>query len=150
MDNFLKQMWLYNDWANKLLFESFKQNEARVPYACMHLLSHIMNAQSRWLSRLEIRKASTGVWDDHSLETCVAMHTNTADGIAAQIAKQEANPESAPLKCYTTDGREFQNNINDILLHIFNHGTYHRAQIAQEMRKNGLDPVNTDYIQFVR
>ncbi|WP_414711827.1 DinB family protein [Sphingobacterium sp. UBA1498] len=44
----------------------------------------------------------------------------------------------------------FHNKVNDILLHVFNHGTYHRAQIASEMRRNGVEPINTDYITFIR
>ncbi|WP_448634332.1 DinB family protein [Pedobacter panaciterrae] len=36
------------------------------------------------------------------------------------------------------------------MLHVFNHGTYHRAQIAKEMTMHNIKPVNTDYIQFMR
>ena len=150
MDNFLNQLWLYNDWANKKVFESFELNREAVPYICLHLLSHIVNAQSRWLSRMEYTEATTGVWEHHTLETCIAMHKAAADGIANQNTKLTEQPTSVVLKYNTTNGQEFQNHVSDILLHIFNHGTYHRAQIAQEMRKNGLEPTNTDYIQFVR
>jgi uncharacterized damage-inducible protein DinB len=30
------------------------------------------------------------------------------------------------------------------------HGTYHRGQIAMQLRQQGLEPVNTDYIMFLR
>ena len=40
--------------------------------------------------------------------------------------------------------------MEDILIQVFNHGTYHRAQVAKDLRGNGLAPVNTDYITYVR
>lgn len=36
------------------------------------------------------------------------------------------------------------------LLHVALHGTYHRGQIARELRRAGEESVNTDFIQFVR
>jgi uncharacterized damage-inducible protein DinB len=44
----------------------------------------------------------------------------------------------------------FTNTVFDMLLQVFTHGGYHRGQIAMEMRKAGLEPINTDYINFVR
>lgn len=49
-----------------------------------------------------------------------------------------------------TKGEAFQTAIHDIMIQVFNHGTYHRAQIACNLRQGGLEPVNTDYITFVR
>jgi uncharacterized damage-inducible protein DinB len=44
----------------------------------------------------------------------------------------------------------FANTIFDMLLQVFTHGGYHRGQIAMEMRRAGLEPINTDYIVFLR
>jgi len=37
-----------------------------------------------------------------------------------------------------------------MLLQAFTHGGYHRGQIAMQLRQQGLEPVNTDYIIWVR
>ncbi|MFC3356180.1 DinB family protein [Sphingobacterium zeae] len=42
----------------------------------------------------------------------------------------------------------FHNKVNDILLHVFNHGTYHRAQIASEMRRNSVELKGIHNFQF--
>jgi uncharacterized damage-inducible protein DinB len=49
-----------------------------------------------------------------------------------------------------TKGEVFVNNMKDILMHVINHSTYHRAQIAQLIRQNGGEPAKTDYIVYQR
>ena len=39
--------------------------------------------------------------------------------------------------------------LADILLHVVNHGTYHRGQIAHLLRDSGLAAPSTDYLVFV-
>jgi uncharacterized damage-inducible protein DinB len=58
--------------------------------------------------------------------------------------------DSPIIKYTTSTAGYFETSVNDILLHVFNHGTYHRAQIAKEMTMHNIKPVNTDYIQFMR
>ena len=54
------------------------------------------------------------------------------------------------IKYRISTGDYYETSVFDILLHVFNHGTYHRGQIAKEMKLHNIEPVNTDYIQFVR
>jgi len=49
-----------------------------------------------------------------------------------------------------TSGDAFSDPMHDIIVHVLNHSTYHRAQIAKEMRMHNIDPINTDYITYVR
>ncbi|MGY0041076.1 DinB family protein [Pedobacter sp. NJ-S-72] len=58
--------------------------------------------------------------------------------------------DSRVIKYVISNGDHYETSVYDILLHVFNHGTYHRAQIAKEMKLHNITPVNTDYIQFVR
>ena len=47
-------------------------------------------------------------------------------------------------------GDEFDNAIEDILVHVAMHGTYHRGQVTLLVRDAGAEPQPTDYIAFVR
>ena len=38
----------------------------------------------------------------------------------------------------------------DILVHVVNHGTYHRGQLGHLLRDLGLTPPSTDYLIFRR
>ena len=47
-------------------------------------------------------------------------------------------------------GQEFTSRVEDILLHVVMHGSYHRGQVAMLIRDGGGTPAPTDYIAFVR
>lgn len=149
MSDPIHQLWLYNNWANELILNSFKQNQDTIPASCLRLFSHITNAQIIWLSRIKGEQSPVGVWDEHGLAECEKnQHIFTA-GIEPGIADvRKGKIES--ITYTTTKGLVFTDSSLDILLHIFNHGTYHRAQIAQDMKRSGLEPPNTDYIFFKR
>jgi uncharacterized damage-inducible protein DinB len=46
-------------------------------------------------------------------------------------------------------GDAFAKPVWEILLHVVNHGTYHRGQIAAMLRQLGHVPPSTDFIYFV-
>jgi len=48
------------------------------------------------------------------------------------------------------EGEKLANNIKDIVVHVINHSTYHRAQIALLVRQSGGEPAKTDYIVYQR
>ena len=48
-------------------------------------------------------------------------------------------------------GDSYENLLEDILAHLINHGTHHRAQIGQQLKLAGLENLpNTDYIFYIR
>jgi uncharacterized damage-inducible protein DinB len=44
----------------------------------------------------------------------------------------------------------YTNNVETIMIHLVNHSSYHRAQIAILLRQKGMEPVNTDFITYDR
>lgn len=142
-------LWRYNDWANKILFDVFLSGSIEVPVICIRLMSHIINAQMIWLDRICNRPSSFDVWTEHTLSNCEKYHRISSEELSVKV-KTHMNNGPVDVVYTNTQMNSFKHSMSDILLHIFNHGTYHRAQIAMEMRKNGLKPINTDYIAFVR
>jgi uncharacterized damage-inducible protein DinB len=147
MELLINQLWSYNDWASQKLISTLEEYTPEVPAASMHLLSHIMNTQYIWLARIKGITPALGVWDDHSLEICKSLHAESSFNLKKEIENHDLQQV---IEYTNTKGISFQNSLHDILLHVFNHGTYHRAQIAMDLRINGLQPVLTDYIAFVR
>lgn len=47
-------------------------------------------------------------------------------------------------------GEMFSNTIDDVLFHVINHSTYHRAQIATDLKIAQIESANTDYILYRR
>lgn len=145
----LTQLWLYNDWANQAIIRLFEEHTTKMPAKCLHLFSHIVNTQTVWLGRMNGSVQTLGAWDDHSIETCKLMHQAATAGLKEQL-NLPSNRLAEVIEYKNSLGHQYQNTKHEILIHVFNHGTYHRAQIATEMRENGLEPLNTDYITFVR
>ena len=148
-DKTFEQLLRYNNWANDALFTVFDSYGERMPASCLRLLCHIVNAQTVWLSRMDPEVKGVGVWDEHDLATCRRMQELTAAGFKAVLEKHGGGLDVA-IEYTNSRGMTFSNTIVDMLLQVFTHGGYHRGQIAMEMRKAGLEPINTDYISFVR
>ncbi len=149
MSDPIEQLWRYNNWANKMILSEFIKQADAVPATCLHLLSHIVNTQMIWLSRINGEQPTVGVWQDHSTLECERHHTISSQALQLKV-KHYLEGGKHVVRYTNTKTISFETSLPDILLHIFNHGTYHRAQIASEMRRNGLEPLNTDYITFVR
>lgn len=147
MDTTLKRLLGYHIWAMDRLFIQLEALPA-VPQVCLKLIQHIVNAESIWISRIEGEKPVVGVWEERPLADCLKLHQRSIKLLQAILERNQ------DLECmiayHTTNGEPFANNIHDILIHVLNHGTYHRAQISKELRANDIDPVNTDYILYVR
>jgi uncharacterized damage-inducible protein DinB len=47
-------------------------------------------------------------------------------------------------------GEPWTNTVEEILTHVVIHSTYHRGQIASDLRNAGLEPAYTDYIHALR
>lgn len=47
-------------------------------------------------------------------------------------------------------GKEGRSPIYENVLHVVNHGTYHRGQIVTMLRQLGAEPIATDFIHYVR
>ncbi len=46
-------------------------------------------------------------------------------------------------------GDSFTRELGDALLHLANHGTYHRGQVATLLRQLGHKATSTDYLRYV-
>ena len=114
-----EQLWEYNRWANSVVLDILERLGEQLPPSSLRLMSHIVNAQSVWLDRLVGRPPVFGVWDEHDLADCKRLNAETLEGLRAVILQPFATP------------------AQDILLQVFNHGTYHRAQIATDLRQHG-------------
>jgi len=149
VESSIDQLWRYNDWANGKVLATLADTGEGVPHRCIQLISHIINAQLIWIDRIVGNRLDVGVWEEHSLEDCQSLHEFCSDAMSKMLLESEPDLKGM-VRSINTKGELFSNLVQDILLHIFNHGTYHWAQIATELRINGLEPDNTDYITLCK
>lgn len=106
----------------------------------------MINAHEIWNARI-LKKQHIGTWDIRLFEKLLTIneinHSNTID-IMDQMPHQT-------IINYTNSKDIIFNNTNkDILFHVINHSTYHRAQIASDLKLHNIAPINTDYIIYKR
>jgi uncharacterized damage-inducible protein DinB len=70
-------------------------------------------------------------------------------GQDAYIATLTQERLAEPLSYLGFTGESFTRQLGDALLHLANHGTYHRGQVATLLRQLGRKATPTDYLRFI-
>ena len=144
------KMFSYNAWANELFLRCLENNPASNQKINL-LFSHILNAEEVWLCRIQHKTApNEDIWKEHSfvvLQEKVRQQSNKWNDFFEEL---EENDFHRNIVYQNSKGKEFTTGLGDILAHVVNHGTYHRAQVASHLRAEQVNPPVSDYIAYVR
>jgi uncharacterized damage-inducible protein DinB len=145
----IKQLFSYDDWANREVFGALHSLDAP-PERSIKLLAHILSAEGLWLERLLAQTQTLPVWPLFTLEQC-KLEVEQLPGLWKNYLTSlgEAGLSNS-LSYKNTKGESFTSLKQDILLHVVMHSAYHRGQIAADMRAAGFTPAYTDFIHAVR
>src|SRR5690606_31274096 len=138
----IKDLLDYNYQMNHKLIQLFIENESKTDARTTSLLSHILNAQQVWNSRI-LGQIPFGVWQLNPTNQLEEINQSVYHK-SLEIIRNTALDNVIHYK--NSQGNSFTNSVCDILLHIVNHATYHRGQIATAFRVQGIEPLATDYI----
>jgi uncharacterized damage-inducible protein DinB len=150
MKAYFIRLFNYDRHANRLITE--KIIEAGNVNKAIQIMAHLLAAQQIWLSRCR-GEATNGSalrpgWPPASFDEIIDQnHTSWLQFLDSL----DDHDFQRRIKYKSLKGDPFENNLSDILAHVINHGTHHRAQAGQQLKFAGLDqlPV-TDYIFYVR
>ena len=161
MKELLIQYAAYNLWANKILLEKL----AQVPKEILHkemgssfggiykTIVHLMDVESMWWQRLKLQEHVQLPEKDPDenfnelLKKLLALSKQWNDWV------NDANEKNLThVFGYQNTKKEFfKQPVYEMLLHLFNHQTFHRGQIITLLRQNGIDKIPaTDFIVFSR
>jgi uncharacterized damage-inducible protein DinB len=139
----------YNHWATSRAANSIVQTSGDLPEA-VKLLSHLISSQFVWLSRVADVKSDVLVWDNFLIDECISKSSEITSEWINLIEGKSNDFLEKRIKYQNSKGEKFENSLKDILTHLINHSTYHRAQIAQLVKRAGGIPAVTDYIVYQR
>ena len=147
MKVFFNELFDYNFYCNKKLIELCSVTE-NVPEKSVQLFSHLLNAHHIWNARILGEHSKYDVWQNHTLEDWGDIHYENQRS-SFDIT---SNAEDFELRIdyENSKGRLFTNTLQDMLFHIINHSTHHRAQIMMDLRQNNIEPLQLDYIFYKR
>ncbi len=148
MKSYFLKLYEYNAWANKRVIDTLNRQQIS-DEKILTLMGHIVAAQYLWLHRIKgLPPAQVKLWGEYSLEKVTSMAEEVGKlWLEFVNANDNFNRE---LTYHNYVGDPYVNNVESIMIHLVNHCSYHRAQIAMLLRQKGFEPINTDFITYDR
>jgi uncharacterized damage-inducible protein DinB len=136
----------YTFWANDQFIVRLKE-QSDIPENILNLMSHLLSAHRVWLERIGNRGTLPSIWETIAIENWeginIELYNESCDLVKSTL------PEKV-IEYTNSTGELFKNSLEDILMHVVNHSTHHRAQVATYMRQNQILPPKSDYIVYLR
>ncbi len=150
MKDYFIRLFQYDKYANELIYQSIM--EVGQPEKPVQLIAHLLASQQIWLKRCQFLPAQGGaLWPDWTADRFPAMINENNKQWLTYLNQLTDADFSSSIPYQNSRNEAFNNTLADVLAHVINHGTHHRAQAGQWLKRDGLEklPV-TDYIFYIR
>ena len=154
------QLYEYNAWANRraleaasaLTREQFTKQLGSSFSSVRDTLSHIFGVEWLWLERFQGRSPSAipdnaEYADIAKLKASWAEFEPTLLNFVRGLTQQDLD---RVMEYKTMKFGVYRNPLWQSMLHLVNHGTYHRGQVTTMLRQLGAQPILTDLMHFYR
>jgi uncharacterized damage-inducible protein DinB len=157
----LTELAAYNLWANHLLLdlinnlpEEKQKQELPSSYKSIYTtVLHMWTAESIWWQRMKLQERFSIPMEEFK---------GSLKEMSGQLLEQDrqwkewVSAASEPMlrhefKYHNSKRESFKQPIYQMLLHVFNHGSYHRGQLVNMLRQLGIEKIPaTDFIVWSR
>ncbi|MDB5247896.1 MAG: hypothetical protein JWQ40_2290 [Segetibacter sp.] len=159
MKEILHQHALYNLWANRRIVDVILPLSGELhfrhvasSFSSLQLtLLHLWNTDHIWMQRLN-RAETIPLGNEQSTMTEIAAGLIERSRLWGDWVEKSTNESLEKVFSYQNFKKEpFTQPLFQILLHVFNHATYHRGQLVTILRQLGVDNIPaTDFIVWSR
>lgn len=149
MKAYFTQLFRYDSYANGLILETIiKANNPQEP---VKLMAHLLMAQQVWFNRCKGLPPPGGqLWPDWPADSFEGRITENTAAWLNYLDGVQPGDFDRIISYKSLKGDPFENKLSEILAHVINHGTHHRAQAGQHLKAVGIDLPITDYIFYLR
>lgn len=156
----IRTLFAYNYWANRRLLAkaddcSPEQLTDKFDYAwdsILRTMAHVLGAEWAWRQRIGgISPAK--LLDKDQFTTLAVLRSRWDEEEAAMRAYLDALSDAdleQVIEYKDTRGVEMSRTLWEILVHVVNHGTQHRAEVALYLTNLGHSPGDMDFTLFLR
>jgi uncharacterized damage-inducible protein DinB len=150
MRSYFIRLFNYDRHANRLILNTIMNVDH--PEKSIKLMAHLLAAQQIWFSRCNRLPVFNSVlWPDWPADTLAGMTDENHDKWISYLNSLDGGDFEKLIGYKNLKGDSFENKLSDILAHVINHGTHHRAQAGQHLLIAGVQQLPiTDYIYFLR
>lgn len=149
MVDYVRKLVAHLAWADAAVLRALRDTPGSDARA-LTLYAHVVGAEAVWIARIAGRPADVAVWPTLSLDEAAALASRNAGELDALVASLGSGDLAREIEYRNSAGQFFRSTLEDILLHVALHGSYHRGQISLVIRGGGGEPAPTDFIAFVR
>lgn len=136
----------YDFWANKEILTILKKNSNDNQVNLW--FHHILEANTVWYCRLVNKQIDPKIWDDDfDINLFEDRMIENYSNLKLYFQTYELD---ATINYKNIKGDNFEAKVKDILFHIFNHSSHHRAQILSRWNIAGIERPALDYIYYKR
>ncbi len=157
--NDVRRLMDYNYWARDRQLKAV----AAIPTAelsrplggsfpsLLHHLVHIMEVESLWYQRFQgVARPTMRRAAEFPDVTAIAARWAEVEGeVRPFVARLTDADLERVVNGRFTSGATFAIPLGDLLIHLVNHGTYHRGQVTTLIRQLGFTPAPVDWTVFV-
>ncbi|MBX3296635.1 MAG: hypothetical protein KF762_13105 [Acidobacteria bacterium] len=144
----LRQLFAYNDWANRRMVVALKGVEIERAVA---VLAHLLVTEREYYERL-YGKDSTGFdfWPARTIEECGQLARENADLFDKLLRRFDEEGLDIRVKYRSSEGLPFENTYRELLTHVLFHSSIHRGNLMMLIRDAGHEPPQIDNIIYLR
>jgi uncharacterized damage-inducible protein DinB len=161
MKDVVLRLATYNAWANNKIADVLKKlTEEQLAIEIVSsfptvrkTVYHMWDAESMWYQRLKLA--------EQPVKPTTGFEGSFADGCTlwvkqSQILQDWVNQVQEVrlphvVAYYDSQKQYAKSTVIDILMHVFNHATYHRGQLVTMLRQTGITKIPvTDYGEFAK
>jgi uncharacterized damage-inducible protein DinB len=144
-DSYLKQI-RYESWANNMVIDAF--NRADLPAVRTHeIISHNLNAFAIWLKRIKKEEVTVKLWDLHTIDELSLLNL-TLYSDWSNYLNTLVDADFEKKIHFTFMGKKAFISIEDLIIHLINHSSYHRGQIILQLKGKLPELPFSTYIAF--
>jgi uncharacterized damage-inducible protein DinB len=158
----IQALFDYNYWANRRILHathelSTERYNVVIPGlshgSIRKTLVHILAAENIWRLRCLEGVSPTTLLQESDFPTLHSLKMRWVEeeqAMRSGLARLTDEALAAILAYQTTDGRLMKDRLGQILIHVVNHGTQHRAEAAVALTAFGHSPGDVDLIIYLR
>jgi uncharacterized damage-inducible protein DinB len=145
---YLRELYIYNDWANRRIITALKSN---LSDKSLKILAHLLVTEQEYYERL-YGKDSTGFefWQNLTLEDCGKLAKENAERYERLLRQFDDEGLGQTVSYKTSEGVAYTNSFRELLTHVLIHSSTHRGNIVLKMREENFTPPGIDYIIYLR
>jgi len=155
----IAKLFAYGRWATAKILDSaaaLDADEFARPIggsfgSVQGTLAHLYGADWVWLERFHGRspRALPGAEALTSVDALRERWRPVHDGLDRYVESLAPAQLAEPLTYVNFAGQTWTYPIGEALVHVANHGTYHRGQVATLLRQLGKTAASTDYLRWI-